>query len=55
MQTMNWLQQKGKPWRPLFLANPDLQQELALFQQFKLSPDETTVFEGKDSFIENGK
>ena len=33
------------------LANPDLQQELALFDQFKLKPDETTVFEGKEGLL----
>ena len=32
-------------------ANPDLQQELALFQQFKLSPDAAVVFTGKQALM----
>ena len=38
-------------------ANPDLQQELALFQQFKLSPDAAVIFTGKQALMkpENGR
>src|SRR5436190_8606306 len=37
-------------------ANPDLQQELAVFCDFKLNPDTTIVFAGKETLMkqENG-
>src|SRR5260221_7711729 len=41
----------------LFIAaNPDLKQELAIFRDFKLNPDTTIVFAGKEALIkqENG-
>jgi len=38
-------------------ANPDMQQELDMFQQFKLNPDETVVYTGKEALMkmEQGK